>query len=109
MLCFRPQQFRVPLAAEAAAGRPNLGSVGSEAGAPSMMKRTWRPALTAFGICVFAAACGSNPKPHTPPVPAPVAQPPASSPAPAPTPVVDPIAGLIKTSQDLFDKGEREL
>jgi membrane-bound lytic murein transglycosylase D len=73
-----------------------------------MIIRAWLPRLAAIGLAGSVAACGaSNPRPQTPQAPPP-ARAHAEPPAPAPAPV-DPIASLIKTSQEHYDTGEREL
>ena len=70
-----------------------------------MTRRALLPTLAALGVTI-SAACGSNPKPQTPPAPAPVAQTPVPVPAAQPP---DPIDKLIETSQKHFLAGEREL
>jgi peptidoglycan lytic transglycosylase D len=71
-----------------------------------MTTRAWLPVLAAASLAI-TAACGSNPKPQAPAIPATAPRPAASSPAPAPP--VDPIASLIQKSQARFEAGEREL
>ena len=70
-----------------------------------MLRRTF-----GIGLCLVAAACGATPRPQV--RPAPVATPAvaqAPQPPPAPQPLIDPIDALIKTSQNHFDAGEKEL
>jgi membrane-bound lytic murein transglycosylase D len=71
-----------------------------------MMRRT----LT-VGLCVWAAACGANPKPQIAATPPSVvrAATVAPQPVPPPKPPVDPIAAVIATSQRHFETGEQEL
>ena len=71
-----------------------------------MTTRAWLPVLAAASLAI-TAACGSNPKPQAPAIPATAPKPAASAPAPAPP--VDPIASLIQKSQARFEAGEREL
>jgi membrane-bound lytic murein transglycosylase D len=71
-----------------------------------MTLRAWLPTVAAVSL-TLAAACGSNPKPQAPAIPATAPKPPAVLPAPAPP--VDPIASLIRSSQGHFESGEREL
>jgi peptidoglycan lytic transglycosylase D len=72
-----------------------------------MTTRAWLSALTAAGLLLITAACGSNPKPQVVSIAVPAPQ------APAPVVVVptppDPISTLIESSQQHFEAGEREL
>jgi membrane-bound lytic murein transglycosylase D len=62
------------------------------------------------GLCVWLAACGTNPKPQVSTVPRPPSVvPSAPAPAPLPQPIADPVDLLIKDSQAQFEAGEREL
>lgn len=70
-----------------------------------MTRRALLPTLAALGV-TFSAACGSNPRPQTPPAPAPSSQTRVPDPVPQPP---DPISNLIETSQKHFLAGEREL
>jgi len=72
-----------------------------------MMPKHARLQLAAFGLCIAAAACGSNPKLQTPSTAAKPKT--AVTPAPVPPPPPDPITSLIATSQAHFAAGEREL
>lgn len=71
-----------------------------------MITRAWWPALAAIGLTV-TGACGGNPKPQAPAIPATAPKPPVTTPAPQFP--ADPIATLIKASQAKFEAGEREL
>jgi membrane-bound lytic murein transglycosylase D len=73
-----------------------------------MMPMSTRLRLAAFGLCVAAVACGSNPRPQKPAVPA-KAAPPSIKPTAPPQPAPDPISVLIAASQARFEAGEREL
>jgi membrane-bound lytic murein transglycosylase D len=72
-----------------------------------MTTRACLPTLTAAGLLLITAACGSNPKRQVPAiaVQAPQAPPPVVAVPAAP----DPIATLIESSRQHFEAGEREL
>ena len=73
-----------------------------------MMPMRTRLRLAAFGLSIAAVACGSNPRPQKPAVPA-KATPPAIKPTAVPQPAPDPVSALIAASQARFEAGEREL
>jgi len=72
-----------------------------------MTTRAWLSALTASGLLLITAACGSNPKPQAVSIAVPAPQAPA--PAVVVPPPPDPISTLIASSQEHFEAGEREL